>query len=197
MKLKSKLNIPMSMKSLKLILLGAAATLAGSVYAQTAPQASPPSSEAIGPSTGAREFSIGASGSTSKDFDDSSGGVDLSLGYYYTDSLLASVRQNLNYVNPSTGSDSWIGWTRVALDQHFSDGAIRPFFGVNGGRIYGDAVHDSWTAGLETGAKFYIRPQTFVKATVEYGWLFDDGDDLDDRFDDGLVNWSVAVGFNF
>jgi hypothetical protein len=186
------------MKLVKPFLLFVTSTiLAASAHAQAALQATPPSDEPIGPARGSREFSVGASGSSNQDFDNSSGGLNLGLGYYYTDSLAGYFRQSVNYANPATGPDAWTGWTRLALNQHFFDGSVRPFFGVNAGRLYGDAVRDSWTAGLETGAKFYVRPQTFLQAGVEYGWLFEKSRDLDDRFEDGLWNWSVSVGFNF
>jgi len=68
---------------------------------------------------------------------------------------------------------------------------------VNAGRIYGDAVHDSWTAGLETGAKYYVTPRTFVQLTVEYGWFFDNGDNFDTQFHDGQWSWGVGVGYRF
>ncbi len=146
---------------------------------------------------GDREFSIGGSGSTNKDFDDSVGGINFAFGYYLSPAVEALVRQTVNYSNPNNGDNSWGGWTRLAIDQHFGDGRFRPFLGVNGGRVYGDAVRDSWTAGLETGGKLYVRPRTFVQLTVEYGWFFQHSRDVEDRFDDGQWNWSLGLGYNF
>jgi hypothetical protein len=68
---------------------------------------------------------------------------------------------------------------------------------VNIGGVYGDAVRETFAAGLEAGAKFYVQPRTFIYAMAEYGWFFRRARSLDDRFDDGQFNWTVGVGFNF
>lgn len=180
------------MKKFSCLLLGS--TLVGSAFGQAVPAVSEPS---LTPTSGFREFSLGASGTANHDLDDSSGGLEFDYGYYYSDTLVGLIRQSISYTNPQNGSDAWTGWTRLAVNQHFASGAVRPFLGVNAGRLYGDAVHDTWTAGLEGGFRYYVRPQTFLRTTVEYGWVFNDSDDIDDRFDNGLWNWSVAVGFNF
>jgi len=143
------------------------------------------------------EITVGGSGSANHDVDSSFGGLSISLGRYASESLEWLVRQNINYSNPDGGDDSWNGWTRLAVDTHFGDSALRPFFGLNAGRIYGDGVHDTWTAGLETGAKWYVTNRTFIQLIVEYGWFFDHGEDFDDQFDDGIWSWNLGVGYRF
>jgi len=162
----------------------------------TSPDYVPPSE--FGPRTGDSELTLGGGGGSSKDFDDSFGGVNGSYGYYFSDTLEGVVRQSINYVNPERGGTAWNGSTRVAVDYHlFGRGALRPFVGVNAGYIYGDAVEDTWAAGLEAGGKYYVQPKTFIFALVDYAWLFDEAKDADDRFDDGQFFWSVGIGFNF
>ena len=39
-----------------------------------------------------------------------------------------------------------------------------------------------------------VRPRAFIQATAEYGWFFRHSRNIDDRFDEGLWNWSLAVG---
>lgn len=147
---------------------------------------------------GDREFSLGGSGGSNKDFDNTFGGVAFSYGSYLTDTLALILRQSVNYSNPNVGGTEWNGSTKIALDQHvLARGKLRPFVGVNAGRIYGDSVRDTWAAGLEAGAKYYVQPRTFIAATLEYGWLFQHSRGVEDRFDDGQFNWSLAVGFNF
>lgn len=147
---------------------------------------------------GEHEFSLGGNGASNRDFDDSLGGVSFSYGWYTTPTQLISIRQSINYSNPNNSGQSWNGSTRVAFDQHFaSRGALRPFVGVNVGGVYGDGVRDTFAAGLEAGAKYYVQPRTFLYAMAEYGWFFRRARNLDDRFDDGQFNWSVGVGFNF
>ena len=147
---------------------------------------------------GEREFTLGGAGATNKEFDDSFGGVNFSYGYYTTDTQEWVLRQSINYSNPSSGGQAWNGATRIAFDQHLTAyGALRPFVGVNAGGVYGDRVRDTFSAGLETGAKFYVQQRTFIYAQVEYGWFFRRARNVDDTFDDGQFNWSIGVGFNF
>jgi len=147
---------------------------------------------------GEHEFTLGGNGASNRDFDDSLGGLNFSYGWYTTPTLLLSVRQSLNYSNPSNGSQVWNGSTRVAVDQHLTAyGRVRPFIGVNAGGVYGENVRDTFSAGLEAGAKIYVRPQTFIYAIVEYGWFFRHSRGLDERFDEGQFTWGAGVGFNF
>jgi hypothetical protein len=158
----------------------------------------PSSTEFFVPQQGSREIIVGGSGASSKDFDQSVGGIALSYGSYLSQTLEVLLRQTVDYSNPGNAGAAWNGSTKLAIDQHFiSEGRVRPFLGVNAGRIYGESVRDTWSAGVEGGAKFYVQPRTFIAATVEYGWLFEHAKSVNDRFDDGQWNWSLAVGFNF
>jgi hypothetical protein len=149
------------------------------------------------PTSGTRELTLGASGAADDEFNDSSGGVQFSYGYYTSDRWMWSLRQSINYVNPENAGSSWDGSTRVAGDYHFGTGKWRPFLGANVGYVYGENTNDSWAAGLEGGVKYYVRDGTFVFGLVEYAWLFDSPDDVEDTFDDGRFVWGVGVGFNF
>jgi hypothetical protein len=147
---------------------------------------------------GEREFTIGGAGATNKEFDDSFGGVNFSYGWYTSETQQWVLRQSINYANPSNGGQAWNGATRIAFDQHLAArGALRPFVGVNVGGVYGDRVRETFAAGLEAGAKFYVQPRTFIQAMVEYGWFFRRARSVDNSFSDGQFNWSVGVGFNF
>jgi hypothetical protein len=147
---------------------------------------------------GEHEITLGGSGGANTSFDNTFGGVNFSYGSYLSPTLLWSVRQTVNYSNPDVGGTQWNGATRLAFDQHLTArGALRPFIGVNFGRVYGDAVLDTWAAGIEGGAKFYVRPHTFVFAMAEYGWFFKKARNADDAFSSGQINWSVGMGFNF
>lgn len=148
--------------------------------------------------TGDREFVLGGAGAASTDLDDSLGGANFSFGHYFNETLMLSLRQTANYSNPDVGGTQWNGSTRLALDQHLSPmGVFRPFVGVNFGRVYGDAVSDTWAAGLEIGGKYYVLPRTFIFGMVDYGWFFEDTQDVEDTFEDGQFTWVVGIGFNF
>lgn len=179
-----------------LLLLALPAALLAQTATTPPDYESPPSAE-FGPQTGSTEITLGGGGGSSKDFDDSFGGVNASYGYYFSDTLVGVVRQSINYVNPERGGTSWNGSTRLALDHHFlAHDALRPFVGINAGRIYGDAVEDTWAAGIEAGAKYYVQPKTFIFALVDYAWLFEEANDVEKQFDDGQFFWSLGVGFN-
>jgi hypothetical protein len=181
--------------SFTVAMLLAAATAAS---AQTA--ITPPTGDVTVRRGGEREFTLGGSGSSNRDFDSSNGGVSFSYGQYLNETNLLVLRQSINYSNPSTpgASQSWYGATRLAFDHHLTArGAFRPFVGANIGGVYGDSVRDTFAAGLEVGGKYYVQPRTFIYAIVEYGWFFRKARSLDDTFDDGAFNWGVGIGFNF
>lgn len=147
---------------------------------------------------GDREFTLGGSGASNKDFDDSFGGVNFSYGWYSTPTSLWSIRQSINYSNPSIGGKRFNGSTRIAFDQHLvARGPVIPFIGINAGGVYGDNLRDTFAAGLEAGGKYYVQSRTFVYALVEYGWFFRRARAVDDTFNNGQFTWSVGMGFNF
>ncbi len=186
------------MKLTKLASLGLLTTACATLWAQDPAIDTAPPREEWGPRAGDRELTLGGSAASNTDFDDSAGGINGSYGMYLSDTLSVSLRQSVTYVNPNAGGTSWNGSTRVAIDKHIlSRGNIRPFVGANIGGIYGDTVKDTWAAGLEAGAKFYVKPKTFIFAMVEYAWLFDDAEDVEDTFDDGQLLGTVGIGFNF
>lgn len=151
-----------------------------------------------GPRAGDREFTLGGAGASDREFDDSFGGANFSYGVFINDQQEVSIRQSINYANPSVGGQQWNGSTRIAFDHHLiTQGRLRPFVGVNFGGVYGENVRDTWAAGLEVGVKYYVQPRTFVYVTPEYNWLFRDAQDVNNTFSDGQFNWTVGVGFNF
>lgn len=190
----TKGNMKRLKKKLLLLIAGLCALLGGTVHAQT-----PAITETtVAQDDGTREFTIGGSGSSNTDLDDSFGALDFSYGVFASPRTQWLLRQSVSYSNPDNGDNGWVASTRLAYDWHFAeDATTRPFLGVNAGRLYGNAVNDTWTAGLEGGAKFFMKPQTFVYALVSYDWLFDRGNQIDDRFDDGRLNWSLGVGYQF
>jgi len=187
------------MNTTKLILVGSALMFAGTapVFAQN--DMKPESYRAaddFGARAGDWEFTLGGGGASNTDLDSSGGGLNTSVGFYFSDTLELSVRQSANYTN-GAGDAEYDGSTFVALDHHFGNGRLRPFVGVNVGAVYGENTSDSWAAGIEAGLKFYVQPRTFLFALVNYAWTFEDADDADDTFSDGGLLWTVGVGFNF
>jgi hypothetical protein len=175
-------------------------TLTATVIFATLPLFAAGQTTVVDPSrqAGEREVTIGGSGASNRKFNDSFGGVNFSYGWYSTPTSLWAVRQSINYSNPSVGGTRFNGSTRVAFDQHLADrGPVRPFVGVNVGGVYGDNVRDTFAAGLEGGAKYYVHSRTFVYALVEYGWFFRSARSVDNTFRSGQFTGSMGVGFNF
>ncbi len=183
---------------LKSVLLAIALPLAAFAQPTTSSASSGNDFTAFTPAEGSREFMIGGSGSSNKDFDNSSGGLSFAYGMYTSPTSEWLIRQTVSYANPANSRANFDGSTKLAYDWNFAtQSRFRPFVGANAGGVYGDDVRDTWAAGLEGGVKYYVMPRTFIAATAEYGWLFNHARDVDDRFDDGQWNWSLAVGFNF
>jgi hypothetical protein len=147
---------------------------------------------------GIREFTLGGGGASNKEMDSSQGALEFSYGQFLSPRSELLLRQSISYANPDNGDSGWNAISRLAYDYHFSsDGFARPFVGVNAGRLYGNNVNDSWTAGLELGSKFFVKPQTFIFANASYDWLFDRGNQLDDQFKNGRIAWSLGMGYQF
>jgi len=144
------------------------------------------------------EFTLAGTGFSDNDFDTTSLGVDLGLGFHL-DPLVFGVRQSLSYNTAEAVDDIWSGSTRLFADLEFRFGSIAPFIGANVGYVYGDLVDDQFIAGPEAGLKLYVGDDhdTFIFGRVEYQFFFEDSDDAEDAFDDGQFVYTIGVGFRF
>ncbi|MFW6093301.1 MAG: hypothetical protein ACODAC_04950 [Pseudomonadota bacterium] len=155
-----------------------------------------------GPEPGERSLALTGSGTSDDSFDVNSFSVSGQIGWWTSDSLELGIRQSANGTIRDDASDNWAGSTRGYVDMHFGDlgaggtGAL-PFIGANIGGIYGDGVDETGAAGLELGAKFYVREKTFIMAMAEYQFLFESADDIDDNFEDGAFFYTLGIGYNF
>lgn len=148
------------------------------------------------PAVGAWELTLSGSGSSDKDFDNNIIGLTGSIGQYMMPNVLVGVRQSLNY-RRSPATTQLAGATRIFADYVFDMGQFRPFVGASLGGIYGDGVNDSFTAGPEVGAKWYMTQDAFLYGQADYQFTFESGDDLTDSFRDGGFFYSIGVGMNF
>ncbi|GAB5453245.1 MAG: hypothetical protein Hals2KO_35730 [Halioglobus sp.] len=149
------------------------------------------------PEAGDRSFSISGTGASDKNFDGNSFGVSFDVGKYATEHLLWGVRQSINGVAGEEVNDAWNGSTRLFADYHFGDSDFRPYVGANLGGLYGESTNETFTAGLETGFRYYVKDKTFIGFGAEYQFLFDEGDEIDSSFNDGAFFYTLGVGFNF
>jgi hypothetical protein len=154
----------------------------------------------VGPVTGDREFTLSGTGSSDRDFDNSSFGISADLGWYYSERTLIGVRQSVSYADiegESISDDFWNGATRGFVDYHFGGAYWRPFLGASLGVVYGDGISDSAFGGLEVGMKYYVLEKTFLMGRAEYQWFFDSSSDARDNFDDGAWAYTIGMGYNF
>lgn len=147
-------------------------------------------------SAGDREMTLSGSGSSDNDFDTTGFTAEGSLGYFFTPTVEGVIRQGVGVLD-TPGESSWNGSTRLGVDLNFPMERFVPFLGVNGGYLYGDDVEDTWLAGPDAGLKAFVNDTTFVLAAVEYQFLFDDADEVDENFDDGRFVYTLGLGFKW
>jgi len=152
---------------------------------------------AYGPVEGNKSFTISGSGTSDNDFDQTAYGVSADLGYYLTDKWQTGLRQSVNGLANDNGPNEWAGSTRGYIQYNFLDHTYRPYLGVNLGGAYGESVKDTGTAGVEAGLKLYVLETTYINFGVEYSWLWEDGDDFENKANDGLYLYNIGVGFNW
>ena len=151
--------------------------------------------ESFGPEKGDWELLLGGSGTNDNNFDTGSLSFTGSLGYFLTENLELSVRQNLNWAD--SGDSTYIAATRGALDVHFDLDHVYPFVGLNLGYVYGDQVDETLEAAPEVGVKWFVKRDTFIYGLIEYQFFFNDTDSVDDGFDRGAFVYSLGIGFTF
>lgn len=153
--------------------------------------------EAASVREGTQEFSISGAGSSDKEFDSNILALDATYGRYLSPESLIGIRQSVSVADVEGEDTRWNGTTRGFYDYLFTFGDFRPYVGAALGYIYGESVEESFVGGPELGFKYYVLPETFITAQMEYQFLFDDADEADNQFDDGAFVYSVGMGFNF
>jgi hypothetical protein len=126
-------------------------------------------------------------------------GANGSVGYFFGDSIEVSVRQSVNYADIGTPVQLSAS-TRLAADFHLPLGdqnQFLPFAGANIGYVYGKGVRDTWEAAPELGLKWFVGPDVFLLAEVEYQFFFRSGGGVNNGFKNGQFVYTLGVGFRF
>jgi len=76
-------------------------------------------------------------------------------------------------------------------------GNMRPFLGATIGYIYGDSVKESFIARPEGGLKAFLSESTCLIVAVGYDFIFEDADEANDTFDEGVFNYRLGLGYRF
>ena len=67
----------------------------------------------------------------------------------------------------------------------------------NLGYIYGKPYRDTWEMAPEGGIKWFVGPDAFIFAMVEYQFFFRSGSQINNGFQNGQFVYSAGIGFRF
>lgn len=173
----------------KLLLALSIAALCGTAAAAD-PAAAPPYTADPGPHAGNWEATLTGSGQSDDKFKDNNLGITGSLGYFYTDNWLFSIKQGLGTTD--VGNSNLINARTVLQGAYqFDMGKWQPYLGMNVGAVYGAGINDSASFGPEAGIKYYVNESTFLYGNMAYDVP------IDECCHDGTVPYAFGVGFNF
>lgn len=164
------------------------AALSAMVSAQS--DGMPPYTLDPGPQAGNWEATLNGTGLSDDDFDDPSFGVAGSIGYYYTKNIIWTFKQGL--LETDTGDSTLINGRSVMQAAYQWDLAKwQPYVGMNIGGVYGAGIRDEAIAGPEVGVKYFVNESTFMFGNIAYEVP------VDECCNDGVVPYSVGIGFDF
>lgn len=150
----------------------------------------PPYTPDPGPRAGNWEATLTGTGQSSDDFDDSNFGMTGSLGYYFTKNFVLTFKQGLNY--DDVGNSSLVNGRSIIQPAYQWDlKRWQPYLGLNVGAIYGAGVDDEAVFGPEGGVKYFVNESTFIFGSISYEML------VDECCSDGIIPYSVGIGFDF
>lgn len=144
------------------------------------------------------ELEFNASGQNGNKFNGFIGNLGIDLGYFFNDNLELAVRQTVGYND--IGTYQFNGSTSVAVDFHFPMGdqnQFLPFVGANLGYIYGKPFRDTWALAPEGGIKWFVGPDAFVFAMIQYQFFFTTGSNINNGFQNGQFVYTAGIGFRF
>lgn len=173
------------MRTLLAVSLAALATAAPAEDGKSAPYTAD-----AGPRAGDWEATLTGAGQSDDDLDDNNVGVAGSLGWYYTDNVLFTLKQGLT-TNDTGNSNLINARTVVQASYQWDHGKWQPYLGMNVGAIYGAGIDDEAIFGPEVGMKYYVNESTFVFGSISYEVPFDE------CCSDGVVPYALGIGFNF
>lgn len=145
---------------------------------------------------GHQELTLSGSGASDNDFDTTNLSFDVGYGYFFNQNWEGIVRQSLN-VTDQPGDNAYNASTRIGADYNFNMQNLRPFLGATIGYLYGDGVEESFISGPEGGVKVFLSDSAFLIVAVGYDFIFEDADEADDAFDDGVFNYRFGFGYRW
>ena len=143
-----------------------------------------------GPHAGNWESTLTGTGQSDDSFDAPVFGVAGSLGYYFTKNVLLTFKQGLA-INDEGDSTLVNGRSVIQAAYQWDFARWQPYLGMNVGGIYGADIEDNAVAGPEAGLKYFVNESTFLFGNIAYEVP------LDQCCNDGIIPYSVGIGFDF
>lgn len=150
----------------------------------------PPYTADPGPRAGNWEATLSGAGLSDSDFDSNNFGAGGSLGYYINKNFIVTFKQGLQF-GDNNNSTQVNARSVIQAAYQWDWGRWQPYAGMNVGGVYGAGIDDEALFGPEVGMKYYVNETTFLYGNVAYEVPFDD------CCKDGVVPYTLGVGFNF
>jgi hypothetical protein len=150
----------------------------------------PPYTYDPGPHAGNWESTLTGTGQSDDDFDNSNFGVTGSVGHYFTKNFIVTFKQGIQ-ANETRDSTLVNGRSVVQAAYQWDFAKWQPYLGINVGGIYGAGIEDSAIVGPEGGLKYFVNESTFLFGSIAYEVP------IDECCKDGIVPYSVGIGFDF
>lgn len=146
------------------------------------------------------EVVLSGNGLNGNKFNGFSAAANASIGYFITDNFEISAHEWINYSDFS--GVSFFASSVGAIDFHLPLGdqnQFLPFIGANIGYVYGHPVRNTWEAAPEAGLKWFVGPDVFILAMVQYQFFFRNGgsSSVTSGFNNGQWVYGLGVGFRF
>ena len=150
---------------------------------------------AQGFSQGDKVLSLNGVGLSNEDFDNTTFSASGDLSYFFTNNISGAIRQTLGFSDTGNGDSEWTASTRVAADYNFDLGRWWPFVGASIGYVYGDDIDETWVGGPEAGIRYFVNQTTFILATIEWEFFFDNSNDASEE--DSQFIYALGIGFRW
>lgn len=143
---------------------------------------------------GERKFSLSGSGVSAEIFDNTDRQSLLGIRRFFNLGRVAG--KDISYLDGPDGSDR-NDVTRMVADYYFDFGSLVPLVGISMGYVQDKDKIDQFVAEPKIGFKYFMDPPTFLYGLLEYQYLFNDGGDLNNLYENGRFFYGIGFGLSF
>lgn len=150
-------------------------------------------------SAGDNEIQVSGGFFHAQDTDVGTATLDISYGYYLTNTWELGLSQTLNVNIIDDAKNTWTASTIPFINYHIRglsmNDNFQPFIGAFLGLVYNE-YDATGTAGPAVGCKVFLNEKTFLVARYRYEWYFEELE-LGDVTDTSAGNHVVTLGLGF